>query len=386
MALFAKTRLIAWEILYPQAGISEFPTSRLYKKLQNTNLDKRDIDFVTNLVTGTLQHSITLEAIIKDSCLKKTKMAPSVKVAIMLATYELKILGKRSDVVLNEYVELVKTKARHASGLTNALLHQIDRSSFYERLSELDDASAALPDLAIKYSLQTWMVEYLIQTMGKLQTIEFMKLSLLPSTLSKVGEIIADKSSQEIVRSVTRELDVYATFLEVGAGRGTKTLLINYYKDDLKTYDALELSQNKCEVLNARCKDAGIELDHIYTSDATDFKAKSKYDAVFIDAPCSGLGTLRRHPEIRTRITSAAIDSCADLSYKILENMSRAVKRGGALFYATCTITSQENEKLIDKFLSSRSGSNFRVVKTIREPRLTADSDAHYCVMLMRDA
>ncbi len=368
----------------PGKNKNEFPTQLLHKKLSNSELDARDVDFVTNLVTGTLQHVITLDFIIEQSCDKKTKMAPSVRTALRLATYELKILEKRPDVVINEYVELTKMKASHAIGLVNAILHQVDKNSTYERLQTLNSDDMSSDDLANLYSLKKWTTSYLLENLGRETAIKFMKDSLLPAHVNKIGEVTADISSQEIAKSIASEMDGESKFLEVGAGRGTKSALLHHFKLEWDRYDALELSRKKCEVMKERASALGFDVDNIYCCDATEFSTDILYDGVFIDAPCSGLGTIRRHPEIRQRIEREAINNSALLGLKMLENLGRFVKCGGKLFYATCTITPEENMDTIEKFLQSKEGTDFRFLKIIREPILTENSDAHFCVMLTK--
>lgn len=385
MAKCTKTRLYAWEIMRPVHNSNEFPTQNLYEKLRNSELEQRDIDFVTNLVTGTLQHEITIDEILKNSCSKKTKMSGGVRAALRLATYELKFLKKRPDVVLNEYVELVKLKAKPASGLANAILHQVERCDFYETLNARPDEDLSEAELGSKYSLQEWTVRYLIDNLGWYDACKFMKYSLLPAKSSSIAGIVADTSSQEIARAITAELAENSSFLEVGSGNGTKTALLHYFGDDFARYEILELSEAKNKTLLKRAQKFGFRIDHAHNCDARDFRVNQLYDAIFIDAPCTGLGTIRRHPEIRKRITREAIEDHAKLGFEILENMSQYVRPGGKLFYATCTITDEENMQVINKFLNSKSRQMFSIDKALRKPQLSETSDAHFCVMLARE-
>ncbi|MEE0343904.1 MAG: hypothetical protein UDM08_03840, partial [Eggerthellaceae bacterium] len=129
--------------------------------------------------------------------------------------------------------------------------------------------------------------------------------------------------------------------------------------------DTLDLDVRRTKERIARLKQAEIEQGQVYCQSACDlsnFEPQS-YDAVFIDAPCSGLGTLRRHADIRWRITSKDIEDFARNDTEMLKQAARLVKVGGQLTYATCTVTPQENDQAIDAFLESEEGASFRVVK-----------------------
>ncbi len=80
------------------------------------------------------------------------------------------------------------------------------------------------------------------------------------------------------------------------------------------------------------------------------------FDVVFIDAPCTGLGTLRRHPEIRWRLTDQAVVEHAELNARLLKSAARCVAPGGTLVYATCTVTPEENARVVADFLKKRGG------------------------------
>jgi 16S rRNA (cytosine967-C5)-methyltransferase len=98
-------------------------------------------------------------------------------------------------------------------------------------------------------------------------------------------------------------------------------------------------------------------------ADATTFGAHGDdtYDVVFVDAPCSGLGTLRRHADKRMTLTPDVLDRLASLSLQILHNVARKVTKGGTLLYATCTISRRENDAVVAGFLATEEGARFKV-------------------------
>ena len=134
---------------------------------------------------------------------------------------------------------------------------------------------------------------------------------------------------------------------------------------DLCTVDNVEA---KTKILRERAKRYGARLTRSLTADAsseTAFKraiGQAKYDVVFVDTPCSGLGTLRRHPELKWRLTEKKINLMASTSYKILTNAAKHVVKGGVLTYATCTVTRAENEEVVERFLKSPLGQKFQLL------------------------
>jgi len=86
------------------------------------------------------------------------------------------------------------------------------------------------------------------------------------------------------------------------------------------------------------------------------------FDTVFIDAPCSGLGTMRRHHEIRWRITPERIEELAKTGLDLLKSAAGHVRPGGSIVYATCTVTYDENNGVVKRFLESEEGRRFKLV------------------------
>lgn len=134
---------------------------------------------------------------------------------------------------------------------------------------------------------------------------------------------------------------------------------------DLTTIDNVEA---KTKILRERAKRYGASIERSVTCDAsseTAFKreiGKQKFDMVFVDTPCSGLGTLRRHPELKWRLTEKKINQMANTSFKILTNAAKHVVEGGILTYATCTVTNAENEDVVERFLKSPTGQKFKLI------------------------
>jgi len=156
----------------------------------------------------------------------------------------------------------------------------------------------------------------------------------------------------------------------------------------------------KTRLLQERAELYGVTVTEPIIGDATDLDAlvgERTFDRVFIDAPCSGLGTLRRHADIRWRLRPETIDESADLDAHLLASASAHVAPGGILAYATCTITHEENADAVDQFLATELGSAFEVIP-YENPELGVERpffsiplepggpDAHFLALLRKKA
>ena len=109
------------------------------------------------------------------------------------------------------------------------------------------------------------------------------------------------------------------------------------------------------------------------------------YDAVLLDAPCSGTGTMRRHPEIRWKLTPADVTELAILQCALLDEAARHVAVGGTLVYATCSILDEENQQVVDAFLADQPQGTWRIGEDSFASLPTLDGpDGHFAAVLQR--
>jgi 16S rRNA (cytosine967-C5)-methyltransferase len=147
--------------------------------------------------------------------------------------------------------------------------------------------------------------------------------------------------------------------LDACAGAGGKTLALGARLANRGRLIALDVSERKLEELKERARRAG--LTNVQALLADDFFARREkeggalplFDRVLCDAPCSGLGVLRRHPETRWRLQPAELDELPRTQRAILERYAPLVAPGGRLIYATCTVTAAENDEVVDPFLAA---------------------------------
>ena len=143
------------------------------------------------------------------------------------------------------------------------------------------------------------------------------------------------------------------------AGAGGKTLLLGALMRSTGRLYAFDVSDKRLARLRTRVARSGLSNVHpVVISNENDLRVKrlaGKIDRVLVDAPCSGLGTLRRNPDLKWRQTSEGVDELARKQHDILKGASRLVKKGGRLVYATCSILPEENEKVVADFLAAHA-------------------------------
>lgn len=209
--------------------------------------------------------------------------------------------------------------------------------------------------------------------------------------------LVSDAASQRVASAILPD-EMPGSVLEIGAGRATKTILIQSnaqrrWGRQIPHYTTLDNRRFKAKLLVERVRDYGIQVEHALVGDATALDdalpRTARYDLVFVDAPCTGLGTLRRHPEIRWRIRPEVVGESAELGYRMLENAAARVAEGGTLAYATCTVSPEENAGVVARFLKSPAGAHFELLSvdgaSALATRLTSQgNDAHFMAKMRR--
>ena len=149
------------------------------------------------------------------------------------------------------------------------------------------------------------------------------------------------------------------------AGAGGKTLHIAAIMENKGQIVAMDIYESKLKKLKIRAKRNGVHNIDLKVLDSTKpiKKLYEKADRVLIDAPCSGLGVLRRNPDSKWKLKPEFIEDIKKVQEEVLQKYASMVKPGGKLVYATCSILPSENEKQIEIFLKSESGQKFKLVK-----------------------
>ncbi|MDR2587706.1 MAG: hypothetical protein LBC23_05555, partial [Coriobacteriales bacterium] len=239
-------------------------------------------------------------------------------------------------------------------------------------------------------------------------------VEIVPSELAlwmeriEAGEyLIADATAQAVAAlAAPPEPLVGGSFLEVGSGRGTKTVLLQH--NALRAFGAqlplfaLDLHAFKQGVLEERAERYGLQGVTPVVGDATRLgelvaagTLPASFGGALIDAPCSGTGTLRRHPEIRWRLAPEEATAMAAQGLAMLRAVAPHIAPGGSLTYSTCSVLAEENERVVEAFLASPEGASFEVQPLNTSPTgsapylrttLTPNSpDAHFAARLLKE-
>ena len=193
---------------------------------------------------------------------------------------------------------------------------------------------------------------------------------------------VQDASSQ----LVAEFLDIKSGMkvVDTCAGAGGKTLHIAALMENKGQVIAMDIYENKLKELKRRAKRAGAHNIEIRVIDSTKpiKKLYNKADRVLIDAPCSGLGVLRRNPDAKWKMQPEFIEKIKKTQIEILNSYSKMVAPGGKLVYATCSILPSENNQQVEKFLASENGKEFTFVKDKKILSHQSGFDGFYMALL----
>ena len=350
-------------------------------------LDARERAFAMQLAYGTVQRRLTLDHLIETLARPVEQLDAQTRAALRLGLYQLVFLdGGREHAVVSESVELAKGGG-HGGGhkLVNAVLRRAAR----ERPAlPADDMPAGA---AIAHSYPQWLVELWWAQYGAEQTRALLRagnepgeLALRANTLVMTREQLADelpvatRPADELPEGLVvdgpfdahgHELwqrGAYATqsrasmlaartldpqpgerVLDLCAAPGGKTTHLAALMGNEGMVVAVERHAGRAAALRRTCERMHAGNVTVQVADAAGFRSGEPFDRVLADPPCSGLGTLQGHPDLRWRVTPGTIDSLAESQRAILDAANGALRPGGTLVYSTCTLSRRENEEQV---------------------------------------
>ena len=170
------------------------------------------------------------------------------------------------------------------------------------------------------------------------------------------------------------------------AGAGGKALHMASLMENKGQLIAMDLYESKLKQLKLRAKRNGAFNIEYKIIDSTKVikKLQEKADRVLIDAPCSGLGVLKRNPDAKWKLQPEFIDNIKKVQAEVLESYSRIVKPGGKLVYATCSVLPSENQEQVEKFLTTENGKKFTFIKDQKILASESGFDGFYMALLER--
>ena len=195
---------------------------------------------------------------------------------------------------------------------------------------------------------------------------------------------VQDASSQQVAHfcQVAPGMQV----IDACAGAGGKTLHLAALMENKGQITSMDIYAHKLHELKRRARRAGAQniTTKLITSTKTIKKLKGRADRVLIDAPCTGLGILRRNPDAKWKIHPDFLEKITQTQQEILNSYASMVKIGGYLIYATCSILKQENQDQIQQFLNSDTGQNFQLDKEAIVSPAASGFDGFYMARLIR--
>ncbi|OZV68101.1 RsmB/NOP family class I SAM-dependent RNA methyltransferase [Winogradskyella aurantia] len=195
---------------------------------------------------------------------------------------------------------------------------------------------------------------------------------------------VQDASSQLVAAYL--EVKPGMKVVDACAGAGGKTLHLASLMENKGQIIAMDIYESKLKKLKVRAKRNDVHNIEMKVIDSTKpiKKLYDKADRLLIDAPCSGLGVLRRNPDAKWKLGPSFIEDIKKTQAELLSQYSRMVKPGGKMVYATCSILPFENENQIDSFLTSAEGKNFKFVKDKKILAHKSGFDGFYMALLER--
>lgn len=298
--------------------------------LARSGLAERDRHFVTELVYGTTRMRRACDHLV-DRFLTRD-VEPRVRSALRLGAYQLHHLALPPHAAVGETVGVAPRAAR---GLVNAVLRRVATTP------------VTWPDDATRLSYPDWIVERLTADLGRDEALAALEvMNTAPTVTERADGYVQDLASQWVAEAV--EARPGERVADVCAAPGGKATLLAATGARVVAADQ-RLSRARLVVANAR-------PEHplpVLVADATrPPHPPGTFDRVLVDAPCSGLGTLRRRPDARWRIPPDALARLADLQRAIVDVAVALLRPGGTLVYSVCTLTDAET-LAIDEHLAT---------------------------------
>ena len=361
---------------YSNLGVAE--------ALKNSELNLQDKSLATAIIYGVLDRKITLDYIL--SKFLKTpinKTEPFTLMVLRSALYQIKYMDKIPEsAAVNEAVKIMKSsKFSRNSGFVNGVLRSVLRTDV-----EIPKGDSA-EDLSVRYSCPLWIVESFLKDYGLADTKALLEESLKPApTVLRINTVKADISEiekeyeiKENSIELTKGIDIsnselykkglvyaqdYASqraveilspksgdrVLDLCSAPGGKAFTMANLMGNKGEIIACDLYPHRVELIERTAKRLGLDIIKTAVADATRYNPKlGEFDCVLCDVPCSGLGVIRRKPEIKYNALPC-LEELKNIQLSILRNAVKYLKKGGKLLYSTCTLRREENEKLVISF------------------------------------
>lgn len=400
-------RQLAYDVLIDIQQNGAYANLALDKALLRSKLNKSDRRLATELVYGCTKMQLHLDQIIKSYCDLK-KVDKKTLQLLRMAVYQMTYLEKIPDhAIINETVELSKKVRLHSDKFINGVLRSMLREE--KPIKWPDKRKQRNQYIAKWYSFPQWLIDGWVKEYGFADTerlceyfnnpaqtwirvntlkataeeiksvfehlnIEYVQHPALPEafclkSLQKIKQSSLFKQGKIIVQDLSAMLPALVLnpskgnqVLDMCAAPGGKTTYLSAIMNNSGSIMACDLHPHRVELIEHNVKRLGVENVRCYAGDATALPDDCyvRFDAVLLDAPCSGLGVLNRRADLRWRIRKSSLPEIEQLQEQLLDAACHYLKPQGTLVYSTCTLNKNENEYQIKRFLEKHP--NFECV------------------------
>ena len=400
MAALSKPREAALKALVAVDKDSAYLNLAVRDILSASDMDPRDKALCTTLAFGVTKNRLFIDNIIENlSTVKLKKLSVWIHNILRIGIFSIKFLDRVPDsATVNECVRLARRYGHGASaGFVNAILRASLKAGDF-----LPRENSGAKYISIKYSFPMWLTNmWLSEGYGeeffaamneeppvtvRLNTLlasslseEFHKSTATPYTYTytgggsvestsyfKEGHIaVQDSASQIAVMAL--ELEEGMRVLDLCSAPGGKSAFIGQLLNNTGKLISCDIHEHKIELIKSNLSRLGVTNACVLQNDATVFNNdfKDAFDRVLADVPCSGLGVLRRKPDIKWTKTLEDNNTLTKIQRSIIDNSALYVKKGGKLLYSTCTVNRAENEDNVKYFLEKHSDFNLAVQRQL---------------------
>jgi len=413
-------RQVAFEVLLNIKTTKAYSNIALSKALASHELSSQDKALATEIVYGTLTHEILLHYWLTPYFQGRIKNW--VKILLTMTLYQIVYLEKIPNyAAINEAVGIAKGRGGEFNAkIVNAILR---KATFPDGLRSTDEITEIPERLATQHSHPTWLVRLWISQFGKNRTEAILRSNnerarmtlrtnmtrtnrnALISRLAREGvatlegelcksailvtagnALLADsfkdglfyvQDEASMLPAIALAPTKHAHVLDVCAAPGGKTLQLAEMVGDLGLVYAHDIYAHKIDRLKENASRLGInnvEASVCWAHELEKQHEPASFDYILVDAPCSGLGILRRHPEAKLTKKPADLDAIIQIQQEILGSSAKFLKPGGRLIYSTCTINRKENQRQIEEFLLAHEDFELEASFKSRMPTILKDN------------
>ena len=386
METLSAAREAALRTLYEIEVNGAYLNIALRKLLAEKRLSPRDNALATELTVGTVKNKLYLDNIISHlSNIKMKKISVWILNVLRIGIYSIKFLDKIPvSATVNECVRLARRFGHGASaGFVNAVLRKSTECGDF--LPE-----EYVKKLSVKYSFPEWMVrmweeygEKFLASMNE-KPQAFVRMNSLKTNTLGESFIKSDKAKFAYIYTGTGSVENTSEFagglltvqdaasqialellgdiknmnvLDLCAAPGGKTTCLAQMMENTGKIVSCDIHTHKLELIKNNLKRMGVLNTEVLLNDALLYNRnfKSRFDRVIADVPCSGLGIIRRKPDIKWTKTYNDIKTLVPIQEKILDNAAEYVNKCGILLFSTCTVTREENQNNVKRFLEKHT-------------------------------